>query len=288
MDQLRRLIRCPVCMETPRPGPRNDIGVCRAGHPVCFNCSLELLKNKTECPLCRDPNFSVTTSHYLANGLLSIVAEGTIYGCKHPTCAFECNGLEICQHEQHCVWKPLGCPKEKCKKKLPLAQMTDPEYHPCILRAPYYRLSCWKLTIPIEYFFNLDHYACMVSPMFKPILLSSSDNPDHCPRAYLNIKVFSKQSIMIFVGFLNPRSDTVAPEKDLIWHLSASIYTGAGKIGYVHETPMLYEDEKPTSITQGIYLHQDMITRWMRWQSEDRCYKCPDNPQPHCHIKVHL
>lgn len=285
IDRVRNLIKCPICWDVPKPGPNNEVGLCNNGHFVCYTCTIKSLQIKNECPFCRNDKFGITTTNYLANGLMSLVAQETVYACKHAMCHENTNGFFIVEHEKNCAWKPIKCPRSVCPLSLPIATLTNVEQHTCFRLQKPTLANTWDIKVNLNQFFDLDNYVCSISPAYQPRLLLPLEPFDLSPRMYLGIKEFITGSVIFYVGYLNPKGDTPVPIRTQNMLMSVHVFVGAGKIDMVGECQMVFENQTTASMTDGVVVYQDLITRWFEWLTEKPCFMCSD-VTPHCHVQI--
>jgi len=108
IDDMKKEIECPVCLEVPRKGP---IFSCPNGHLVCQKCKRE------SCPTCRE----------VMGDNKSLVAvkliERILHDCKFVECEEEFPLNEIDEHEKSCKHRVVTCPHSRCVLKVPLSKL---------------------------------------------------------------------------------------------------------------------------------------------------------------------
>ena len=108
IDDMKKEIECPVCLEVPRKGP---IFSCPNGHLVCQKCKRE------SCPTCRE----------VMGDNKSLVAvkliERILHDCKFVECEEEFPLNEIDEHEKSCKHRVVTCPHSLCVLKVPLSKL---------------------------------------------------------------------------------------------------------------------------------------------------------------------
>ena len=108
IDDMKKEIECPVCLEVPRKGP---IFSCPNGHLVCQKCKRE------SCPTCRE----------VMGDNKSLVAvkliERILHDCKFVECEEEFPLNEIDEHEKICKHRDVTCPHSQCVLKVPLSKL---------------------------------------------------------------------------------------------------------------------------------------------------------------------
>jgi len=106
VNDLKKQIECPVCLEVPRKGP---VYACPNGHLVCQKCKRE------SCPTCREA---------MGNNK-SLVAIAVIdkipHECQFDGCKEEYPIEDIEDHEKACYYRLVACPNYgQCDQKVPL------------------------------------------------------------------------------------------------------------------------------------------------------------------------
>jgi hypothetical protein len=291
MEEILKLIVCPCCYEIPRPGLNNEIGLCNNGHLVCIACFVKLQCSKKECPVCRSVDINVSTSHYLVNGLLSIISAITVYTCKYEHCSQAIEGSQaIKEHEQHCEMKLLKCPQMHCKAAKSFQSFINGE-HSCLISEPCQDILAdqkqWHFTINLEDFFSVDSFKARIQSTFQPRLLINSDCSHH-RRLFINATNFSMQSIIIYTGWLNTSDDSPKELKELKSHLHVYIATKAGSVGYAVMGRIFCQDETTIRCSEGIYLNYVTLSKWLQWTNDFKCTFCNHHSHAHLHVKVTL
>ncbi len=135
VDQPPFDVKCPVCFEIFEDAHQTSC----CGNHVCSQCSSQL-KKKSNCPFCREPNFTATSDKFFARQVLSLQVEcynskrgcpwtgdlralkqhieetctKSFAKCKH--CSLKCPHNAFSEHVHVCVETPLPCPN-KCPAK---------------------------------------------------------------------------------------------------------------------------------------------------------------------------
>jgi len=291
MEDIVKLIVCPCCYEVPRPGLNNDIGLCNNGHLVCIACFKEIQRNKKECPICRSANINVSTSHYLVNGLVSIITAITVYTCKYEKCNEMIEGSHaIREHEQHCEMKLLKCPKMHCNVTKPFHSFVNGE-HPCLMSVPcqdflgHLGQKQWHFTINIEDLFSVDSFRARVGPSFQPRLLTNG-NRSHDRRLLFNVANFTTHSVILYTGWLNTKDDSPKELEEFKSHIYVYIATKEGSVGYAIMGRVFCEDDTVIRVTEGIYLNYITLSKWLQWANGFKCTFCDQHTRAHLHVKV--
>jgi len=109
LDDLKKHVECPVCLEAPRDGP---IYSCPNGHLVCKKCKPEV------CPICREVMGNIKS--LLAINIIEII----LHKCKFVKCedVFPL-GEELTGHERNCKQRIVTCPDKECDKKFALCDL---------------------------------------------------------------------------------------------------------------------------------------------------------------------
>jgi len=111
VNDLKKLIECPVCLDVPRKGP---VFSCPNGHLVCSKCKRE------SCPTCREvmgENKSLVAT---------AVIEKVLHECKFVECEAEFPLQRIEQHEKYCYHRLVPClDYGHCNQKVALSKLLD-------------------------------------------------------------------------------------------------------------------------------------------------------------------
>ena len=111
MEDLRAMVKCPVCLAIPEKGP---IASCPMGHLVCHPCQQVMKKVKgqlSSCPTCRGP----------MGKNLNLTAKLLIETMEHPCTNEGCN--EVLSHQELSKHK-----EELCKfREIPSITCNDQE-----------------------------------------------------------------------------------------------------------------------------------------------------------------
>lgn len=290
MEDIVKLVQCPCCFDVPRPGPNNSIGLCERGHIICHNCTVEVLKVKQECPICRSESLALSTSNYIANGLMRILTGVTVYRCKFDNCDRSFVGDAIIDHEKCCEMKPIKCPKYFCGQSEIIGNYLKGE-HPCILPiAPLpMKPNIWETTVNIEDIFSIDDYRVRVQTKFQPRLLqTSSASTNDFNRIFIGIANYTHQSVIVYNGWLNRKEDTHELITKLRGNMYVFVHTSDGSVGFSNSTRLMFETNLPTRANDGVYLNIATLSKWLYWTTRSKCPKCPTNMQPHMHIRMSL
>ena len=118
VDNLKKQIECPICLEVPRKGP---VYACPNGHLVCQRCKQE------SCPTCME---DVGDNKSL---VAVAVIENILHDCKFVECAEEFSLSHIEAHEKICEHRFVACPYQgKCDQRVALSKLLDHlEKTPC-------------------------------------------------------------------------------------------------------------------------------------------------------------
>ena len=110
-DEVRQVLECPVCLETPRKPP---LFICPNGHGLCKMCKPQV----SHCPVCRAKMGN--TRNLALEALMDKLTKHCKYqpnGCKFQTKSL--SNLE--KHEQNCIQGELvSCPVVGCHDKFPM------------------------------------------------------------------------------------------------------------------------------------------------------------------------
>ena len=125
VDNLKKQIECPICLEVPRKGP---VYACPNGHLVCQRCKQE------SCPTCME---DVGDNKSL---VAVAVIENILHDCKFVECEEKFPLGNIEKHEKVCKHRVVACPDIlNCVVKVPLSNLlTHLERSPgcCSSRTP--------------------------------------------------------------------------------------------------------------------------------------------------------
>jgi len=118
VQDLKKQIECPVCLEVPRKGP---VFACSNGHLVCQKCKRET------CPTCRG---AVGDNKSL---IAVAVIEKILHDCKFVECEEEFALNQIEEHEKNCEHRIVACPYyEQCDQRVSLSRLLEHlEKKPC-------------------------------------------------------------------------------------------------------------------------------------------------------------
>ena len=108
IDDMKKEIECPVCLDVPRKGP---VFSCPNGHLVCQKCK------RNYCPICRKvmgDNKSLVAVKFL---------ERILHNCKFVECEEEFPLDEIDKHEKMCKYRVVSCPHSQCVLKVSLSKL---------------------------------------------------------------------------------------------------------------------------------------------------------------------
>ena len=107
VDDMKKQVKCPVCLEVPRKGP---VFICPNGHLVCQECKRE------SCPICRAQMRD-------NRSLLAIaVIENILHDCKNIECGEKYPLDNIEKHEKDCKHRVVACPFYDCNVRVPLSK----------------------------------------------------------------------------------------------------------------------------------------------------------------------
>jgi len=111
VNNLKKLVECPICLEVPRKGP---IFTCSNGHFQCDKC------RRGVCPTCRQ----VMGDN---KSLLAIaVIEMVLHDCKFAECEQKYPLLKIEEHEKKCKHRIVSCPfYSGCTEKISLPKLLN-------------------------------------------------------------------------------------------------------------------------------------------------------------------
>ena len=110
VDDIKKLIECPVCLDVPRRGP---VYACPNGHLVCQKCK------RATCPSCRE-------SMGENKSLVAVsILEKILHDCKFVECEEEYPLQHIEQHEKNCEHRMVACPNYGCDQIVPLSKLSD-------------------------------------------------------------------------------------------------------------------------------------------------------------------
>jgi len=111
VDNLKKMVECPICLEVPRKGP---MFMCSNGHFLCEKCRQE------DCPTCREvmgDNKSI---------LAVAVIENILHDCKFAECEQKYPLDKIEDHEKNCKHRIVSCPDYSgCIEKMPLPKLLN-------------------------------------------------------------------------------------------------------------------------------------------------------------------
>jgi len=113
-DELKRVVKCIVCMKVPRQG--NIFQCSQCGHCNCSKCHSSV----THCPTC---NYAMIINPYLEKRLPEIR-----HGCKFSDqgCNFEDTPTPLgCHEEKDCNYRLINCTILTCKTQVSLAKLMD-------------------------------------------------------------------------------------------------------------------------------------------------------------------
>jgi len=111
IQDLKKQIECPVCLEVPREGP---VFTCPNGHLVCHKCKREA------CPTCRE---AVGDNKSL---VAVAVLEKILHDCKFVECEEEFALKDIEEHEKICEHRVVACPcYEECDERVSLSKLLE-------------------------------------------------------------------------------------------------------------------------------------------------------------------
>ena len=108
IDDLKKQIECPVCLEVPREGP---VFSCPNGHHVCKKCK------RDSCPTCREVMGDNKSLVAVA------IIERILHECKFVECEEEFPLDEIDTHEKICKHRVVACPHSLCFQMVPLSKL---------------------------------------------------------------------------------------------------------------------------------------------------------------------
>jgi len=108
VDNLKKQIECPICLEVPRKGP---VFTCPNGHLVCHRCKQDA------CPTCKE---AVGDNKSL---LAVAVIESILHDCKFDECEEEFSLQNIEDHEKVCKHRFVACPYGQCDQRVPLLKL---------------------------------------------------------------------------------------------------------------------------------------------------------------------
>lgn len=268
-------------------GPRNEIGLCNNGHTCCQRCFRELQRTKTECPVCRSTKIALNTSHYVVNGLFAIISAITLYPCKFQGCTANLIGNAITEHELHCPFKLLKCPKAGCTESHTLQTYLDGKHY-CIEKVhPHqFQKNQWHMTINLQEVFSMDAFRVKLSNTFKPKLLTNPNNHLPSNHLFINTTSYTTQSMIFFLGCLEPKTETTMANQQINCRLNAFVYTKEGKVAISNLGRIIHQDDTVRNVADGLYINNGTLIKWIKWTQEHTCSRCPNNPHPHMHFVV--
>ena len=120
MEELKALVKCPVCLSIPEEGP---ISSCPKGHLVCQPCHQVMVEgNMSRCPTCRQP----------MGENLSLVAKKLIESIEHNCTNQGCSKIflnrDLIRHiEELCEFRKVRCPGRSpdCEAEIPFNSFND-------------------------------------------------------------------------------------------------------------------------------------------------------------------
>ena len=110
IENLRKQVECPVCLDVPRKGP---IFVCPNGHIICPKCKRE------KCPICR-----VKVGNNKSIVAVALI-ENILHDCKFDGCDEEHPLDMIENHEKYCYHRIVTCPDVQCDQTIRLSNIMD-------------------------------------------------------------------------------------------------------------------------------------------------------------------
>jgi len=110
IENLKKNIECPVCLDVPRKGP---IFACPNGHIICQKCKGGL------CPICR-----VEVGQNKSIVAVALI-ENIHHDCKFDGCDEEYPLDIIENHEKYCDHRIVICPHPQCEQKVQLSKILD-------------------------------------------------------------------------------------------------------------------------------------------------------------------
>merc|ERR1719430_828281 len=118
LEEQRRIVECPVCLQMPREGP---VPCCPRGHFICSKCLDEMKKEgKKCCPTCWAPMGQ-------GKSLLAFtVIKHARHECSLQGCTEEIAFDDIKEHEEKCSRRLVICPgSDSCAKMIPFKLIED-------------------------------------------------------------------------------------------------------------------------------------------------------------------
>lgn len=114
VENLKKHVECPICLEVPRKGP---VYACPNGHFMCQGCYPYLIaKFCLICGTAMGNNKSI---------LAVAVIDSVLHDCKFYECEEEFPLNRIEQHEKVCNYRIVACPAPDCNEKVALSKLMD-------------------------------------------------------------------------------------------------------------------------------------------------------------------
>ena len=246
------------------------------------------LSTKKECPVCRSPEVNISSSHYIVNGILSIVVANTTYNCFYENCNKSLKGIAIVDHQKFCRLKVVPCPKRGCEEGHHRISSLAEDQHPCveIVRPLKPDSKVWSTTINLDDLFSMDYYRLYMSRKLLPKLLCNPNASPPFDRLFLDIGQYTASGIMLFMGCLSLYDEVSNLVDNYKSHLEAYVFTKEGTVGYTNLGRIMCHNEKISRANDGIYLNNQTLTNWIKWTHDHPCKICPKNKKPHMHISA--
>jgi len=108
IENLKKNVECPVCLDVPRKGP---IFACPNGHIICQKCKGGL------CPICR-----VEVGQNKSIVAVALI-ESILHDCQFNGCGEEYPLDKIETHEKFCDHRIVTCPHYQCEQREHLSRM---------------------------------------------------------------------------------------------------------------------------------------------------------------------
>lgn len=288
VQQLMKLLECPICFEILRPNTK-AVALCSNGHLFCYPCGDTVTKSDNDtCPLCRNRDIGIEVNHCLIVNLIGIVSQWVNYSCNHDRCNVQMLGKAILEHEKTCEWKPLVCPKNECKLKLPYKDFFNGN-HPCVIPTKGQTESdCrkWKYIINFDDIYNFDTHNEEISPRFLPNLLlpPNDDDENHDKLCISAVKTKASGGILFYLCSLETAEDMSDDIKRKRFSLCVDIRTSVGRIGYSTKVVPSTFGETLNSEKHGVFIWRSSLLNFLKLVTENGCFLCPTNKVPHLHI----
>lgn len=287
LEELKKILECPVCMDVPRPGTI-EIGLCHNGHIACLECTRTILSQDKRCIICRQPGFQIVRGFSIAIKTIQLVANHLYYVCTYSHCRESMLGNVLLQHEKMCRYKPIGCPKMECNVNAPIDFFLEDRHNACVKTIKrQLPLPGWHFVLDMDMVYCFDTNIARVSDLFCPIILTGK-----CCRGEIEshafVNMISRQgSIVVYAGWLNNYNDVDDTIQNIRIDLSVFIHSASGKIGQFASKKPLFQGETIKNNSEGVSIARNTLYNWAEWSNRTICPECPDNNyKPHIHVQI--